>query len=124
MKNVLPILLGLISLILVSCEDNKPTFTRAAIMSEDFVAARMRFPAEVEYDGDRRGSETGTNEYIVYQKFTSKNAYGVKVSYIYKIHMIYKFGDWTDINSWTYDSLIIEDIATGQQYKYYSPDEK
>lgn len=81
MKNVLPILLGLISLILVSCEDNKPTFTRAAIMSEDFVTARMRFPVEVEYDGDRRGSETGTNEYSVYQKFTSKNTYGVKVSY-------------------------------------------
>lgn len=115
--------LSLITLLILSCDDNKPTFIRAAIMSEDFVAPRMRYPAEVEFDGDRRGSEKSNNEYIVYQKFTAKNAFGVKDSYVYKIHMIYKSGDWTDINSWTYDLLTIENVSTGKQYKYYSPND-
>lgn len=35
--------------------------------------------------------------------------------------MIYKSGDWTDVNSWTYDSLVIEEVSTGEQYKYNSP---
>ncbi len=111
----------LASLILYSCEDNKPTFTRAAIMSEEFVSSRMKYPAEVEFDGDRRGAETSSNEYNVFQKFTAKNAFGVKSSYVYKIHMIYKTGDWADINNWTYDELTIEDISTGKQNVYRSP---
>ena len=111
----------LIAVLLTSCEDNKPTFTRAAIISENFVSPRMKYPAEVEFEGDRRGSETSQNEYDVFQKFTAKNAFGVKSSYVYKIHMIYKSGDWTDVNSWTYDSLVIEEISTGEQHKYNSP---
>ena len=118
-------MLMIFSTIFITCDDsNKASFTRAAIISEDFVTPRMRFPAEVEFDGDRRGSETSTNEYDVFQKFTAKNAFGVKVSYVYKIHMIYKSGDWADINNWTYNALIIEDISTGQQFRYSSPEDK
>ena len=90
-------------------------------MSEEFVSSRMKYPAEVEFDGDRRGAETSSNEYNVFQKFTAKNAFGVKSSYVYKIHMIYKTGDWADINNWTYDELTIEDISTGKQNVYRSP---
>lgn len=121
MKKILFLMICLTSLIMYSCDNNKPTFTRAAIMSEDYVKVRMKYPAEVEFEGDRRGSENGTNEYDVFQKFTAKNAFGVKSSYVYKIHMIYKGGDWSDINNWTYDLLTIEDISTGEQSKYLSP---
>lgn len=121
MKKCLFLTTYLVVLFLTACEDNKPTFARAAIISEDFVSPRMKYPAEVEFEGDRRGSETSPNEYDVYQKFTAKNAFGVKSSYVYKIHMVYKSGDWTDVNSWTYDSLIIEEISTGEQHKYNSP---
>lgn len=125
MRKSMFFLLMIISLVSISCDDsNKPSFTRAAIISEEFVAPRMKFPAEVEFDGDRRGSETSANEYDVFQKFTAKNAFGVNVSYIYKIHMIYKSGDWTDKYSWTYNSLIIEDVSSGQQFRYNSPEDK
>lgn len=117
-------MLILLSLVSISCDDsNKSSFTRAAIISEEFVSPRMKFPAEVEYDGDYRGSETSTNEYDVFQKFTAKNSFGVKSSYIYKIHMIYKSGDWSDKNNWTYNSLIIEDVSSGEQFRYSSPEE-
>lgn len=121
MKKCLFFMVCFVTLILTACEDNKPTFTRAAIISEEFVSPRMKYPAEVKFDGDRRGSETSANEYDVFQKFTAKNAFGVKSSYVYKIHMIYKSGDWTDINSWTYNLLVIEDVSTGEQHKYNSP---
>lgn len=125
MRRYFYLILMLFSLVCVSCDDsNKPSFTRAAIISEEFVTTRMKFPSEVDFNGDRRGSETSKNEYDVLQKFTAKNAFGVKVSYVYKIHMIYKSGDWADKNNWTYNSLIIEDVSSGQQFRYNSPEDE
>ena len=123
MKKILFLMVALVAMI--ACDDLKqPSFTKAAIKSESFVSVRMKYPAEVEFDGDYRGCETGPNEYNVLQKFTAKNAFGVKSSYIYKINMLFKGGEWTEQSSWTYDKLIIEDLQTGEQYKFYSPDDK
>lgn len=125
MKRLYFLLFCLLGLFVCSCDDsNKATFTRAAVISEGYVTQRLRFPEEVDFNGDYRGSETSKNEFDVYQKFTAKNAFGVKVSYVYKIHMIYKSGDWSDINNWTYDNLVIEDVSTGEQFRYNSPTDK
>ncbi|MBQ6037320.1 MAG: hypothetical protein IJL37_01455 [Bacteroidaceae bacterium] len=112
-------LLFLGSFTLYSClDDEGGSITRAAIMSEDIVKEKMRYPAEVDFEGDRRGSETSTDTYTVYQKFTAKNGFGVKVSYVYKITMKYKGGDWTERSNWDYSNLVIEDVSTGEQVRY------
>lgn len=117
MKKVLILILLIMSVI--ACEDNKPTVTRAGIMSEDIVRGKMKFPDEVEFDNDYRGKEVSDKEFEVYQKFTAKNAFGVKSSYVYKIQMVYIGGEWTDSKNWSYDKLMIENIGTGQQNVYY-----
>ena len=123
MKKISLWIIFLVCTIMVSCEDNQPDFNKAAIMSEDFVKPRLNFPEEAVFNEDSRGSETSEYEYDVLKKFTSKNAFGVKVSHIYKIHMIYKSEDWTDINNWTYNLLKIENIPTGEHLVFYSPED-
>lgn len=104
--------------VLVSCEDNKPTLIRAGIISEYFVRNKMRYPDEVDFETDYRGDKLSDNKFKVYQKFTAKNAFGVKSTYVYRAVMLYRGeGDWTDRNNWICDDLIIEDVATGEQYR-------
>lgn len=117
MKKVLILILLIMSV--VACEDNKPTVTRAGIMSEDIVRGKMKFPDEVEFDNDYRGKEVSDKEFEVYQKFTAKNAFGVKSSYVYKIQMVYISGEWADSKNWSYDKLTIENVSTGQKSVYY-----
>ncbi|WP_270899598.1 hypothetical protein [Bacteroides xylanisolvens] len=112
------IILVMLVLSCIACEDNKPTLTRAGIVSEDIVKEKMKFPDEVEFNGDYRGSEISENEFDVMQKFTAKNDFGVKSNYVYKIHMVYIQGEWTDKNNWSYSNLIIENSSTGEQHRY------
>lgn len=117
MKKIFILITLIISMI--SCEDNKPTLTRAGIISEEIVKNKMRYPAEVEFDGEYRGKEVAANEFEVYQKFTAKNAFGVRSSYVYKIHMVYISGEWEDAKNWTYIDLTIENTATNERSVYY-----
>ncbi len=116
MKRVLILMVLVMSMI--SCEDNKPTLTRAGIMSDDIVKYKMKYPEEVEFEGGYSGNEVTEREFDVFQKFTAKNAFGVKSSYVYKIRMIYKDGDWADKNNWKYENLIIENMSSGEQNNY------
>lgn len=121
MKNVLFLFFLVFPIIAIANTSDDVNHRRAGIMSEEFVKQRMSNPAEVKFDGDVRGETISSRKFIVYQKFTTKNDYGVKKSYVYKISMIYRGGDWAEIKSWTYDSLIIEDLGSGKQYKFNSP---
>ena len=104
----------------MSCEDNKPTLVRAGIISEHFVKYKMKFPEEVDFETDYRGEQLSECKFKVYQKFTAKNAFGVKSSYVYRAIMLYLGdGDWTDKNNLTCDELIIENVATGEQHRYW-----
>lgn len=122
MKRILFLFFALISFL--SCEDKGATLTRAGIASEDFVKARLKYPAEAEFEGDIRGESVSDSTFLVYQKFNAKNAFGVKSSYVYKVKMVYLGGDWTDRNNWTYSNMIIEDIATGEKSAFLSPEDK
>ena len=103
----------------MSCEDNKPTVVRAGIISEHFVKYKMKYPDEVDFKSDYRGEQLSENKFKVYQKFTAKNGFGVKSSYVYRAIMIYQGnGEWTDKNNWICDDLIIENEATGEQHRY------
>ena len=101
-----------------SCDDNKPTLIRAGIKAEYFVKEKMKYPEEVEFTSEHRGEQLSVNKFKVYQTFTAKNAFGVKSSYVYRAIMVYDGeGDWTDGNNWDCEELIIEDTATGEQYR-------
>ena len=121
MKKCLFLLLMLIS---VNVMGQEASLTRAGIMSEDFVKARLNNPEEVKFEGGYRGKEESPTKFMVYQKGYTKNDFGVKKSFVYKIHMIYKGGEWEEKDNWTYDLLIIEEANTGRQYKFTSPFDK
>lgn len=108
----------------LGCENKSATLTRAGIASEDFVKARLKYPAEAEFERDIRGESVSDSTFVVYQKFNAKNAFGVRSSYVYKVKMIYLGGDWADINNWTYSNLIIEDVGTGEKSIFFSPEDK
>jgi|GEM_PF-1584079 len=101
-----------------TCSD-EDGLTHAEIESEYFIKPLMKYPEEVNFKGDRRGHKTDENSYLVFEKFTAKNAIGVKTEYVYKIDMHYNGGDWTDNNNWEYNTAIIEDTSTGEQHTYY-----
>ena len=122
MKKIFFLFVALLSF--VACQDEGATLNRAGIISENFVKDRLKFPAEVEFNKDIRGQELSDTTFIVYQKFNAKNAFGVKVSYVYKAKMVFLGGDWADINNWSYNQLIIENVSTGEQSVFYSPNDK
>ncbi len=96
--------------------DESANLTRAGIISETFVKQALTNSEEVDFKGDVRGEDMGLGKFLVYQQFTTKNDFGVKKLYVYKILMNYISGDWSDAQNWKYESLLIEDVATGKQF--------
>lgn len=117
----LMMMLFMVPSMIIANSDEGVNHRRAGIMSEEFVKQRMANPKETKFEGNVKGETVSSSKFIVYQKFTTKNDYGVIKSYVYKVSMIYRGGDWTELKNWTYDYLIIEDLGTGKQYKYNSP---
>lgn len=83
---------------------------RAAIIAQDII--KSEFNSDCDFDDiDIRGEETSVpNRFKVYQKFSADGQ-----EYVYKIFIQYKGGDWSDINNWSYGTLTIENVATGEQ---------
>lgn len=115
---ILPFFIGAC---MIANSDEGANHRRAGIMSEEFVKQRVTNPKEVKFEGNVKGEGISSSKFIVYQKFTTKNDYGVIKSYVYKVSMVYRGDDWAELKNWTYDSLIIEELSTGKQYKYSSP---
>lgn len=91
-------------------EDTGANLNRAAFIAQDII--KSRFNPNCDFDDmDIRGEETPVDDrYKVYQKFSVDGQ-----DYIYKIFIQYKGGDWTDVKNWSYGTLIIEDVLTGEQ---------
>lgn len=118
MKKLL-LFIGLIAL-LGGCGLSGDMGTEASVMSEDFVKAKLNYPATADFERDNvwePKNEEGT-EGVIMKKFTASNAFGVPIQYIYKIYMIYLGDEWTDINNWTYKYMIIEEIPSGKQMRF------
>ena len=94
------------------------TVREAGIICEDFVRPLMKYPKEVEFEDNAKGELVKDNLFKVLQKFTAKNAFGVKSEYVYKIFIAYTGGDWTEKNNWVYQQIIIENVSTGEQNIY------
>ncbi|HBB00737.1 MAG: hypothetical protein A2W86_11835 [Bacteroidetes bacterium GWD2_45_23] len=88
---------------------------KCAIISEDFVKSKLKFPLESKIKTSTHVHEVEGDQAIVINKFTTKNAFGVTSEYVYKIWMNFNGGDWKDIKNWSYSKLIIENTATGEK---------
>lgn len=120
MKKTFFIYLSLIaSILFASCGGYEgASISRAGIMSEDYVEEKLMYPEEVVFSDDIRGEDLGNNKFKVLRKFTAKNTFGVKCSYVYKAIMVYSGnGEWVEPSNWTCTELVIEDVATGKQYR-------
>lgn len=92
----------------------------ATTVSEELVKQRMHDFTDLKFDGYARGKSIKNFKFIVYQKFTAKDASGVRRPYFYKAAMIYRGGDWEELENWSYDYLVIKDLERGEQHKYSS----
>lgn len=105
----------------VSCDDNEPTLIRAGIQAFDYVKEQMIYPEETETTSQILGEQLSAKKFKVIQRFTAKNAFGVKTSYVYLAIMLY-VGDgeseWTNDSNWECESLVIENEATGEQHRF------
>lgn len=88
---------------------------KCAIISEDFVKSKLKFPLESEIRTSAHVHEVEGNQAIIINKFTTKNAFGVTSEYVYKIWMNFNGGEWEDVENWSYSKLIIENAATGEK---------
>lgn len=93
-----------------SSSDEGANLNRAAIIAQDII--KSEFNSNCDFDDmDVRGEETDVaDRFKVYQKFSVDGQ-----DYVYKIFIQYKGGDWSDKNNWTYGTLTIENVLTGEQ---------
>lgn len=82
--------------------------SKCSIISQDFVKSKLKYPEECDFENMSYQHKRENNYAIILNKFTSKNGYGVKISYVYKIWLQFNGGEWNDINNWSYNQLIIE----------------
>lgn len=71
------------------------------IISKDFIKQDLTNPDEADFalfDCSTDKNSNGT--YTILRKVITKNVYGVKKSYIYKLTIGYKGGNWVDISNW------------------------
>lgn len=93
-----------------SSSDEGANLNRAAIIAQDII--KSEFNPNCDFDDmDIRGEETFVeNRFKVFQKFSADGQ-----DYVYKIFIQYNGGDWSDKNNWSYGTLTIENVLTGEQ---------
>lgn len=90
--------------------------SKSYVISKDFVKKCVLYPSETKFI-EPYGyvhEKTGQNECTVLGKFITKNTYGVKIEYVYKIWLTHNGDEWEDINNWQCPKLKIESVSTGE----------
>lgn len=90
---------------------------RCAVISEDFVKQKVKYPDETNFTTSSYVHELDNGIPVILNRFTTKNAFGVTITCTYKIWLNFKGGDWSDINNWSYYKLIIEG-SDGSKMEY------
>jgi len=87
-------------------------YRKASIIAQDIVQDKMGKCdfEKLNYVGETTMVE---NRFKILQKFTYKGE-----SYVYRIYIQYKGGEWTNRNNWNYGELTIENSSTGEQVRY------
>lgn len=80
------------------------------VVAEHFIKQRLNYPAEAKFEGSTTKHEyLGGNRCTVLGKFETKNAFGVRSEYVYKIWLKYNGGEWSDFSNWENEKLKIEE---------------
>lgn len=112
----------IIGVILFSCNSfKKVTDIEACVIAQTFVKEKLPYPDTAEFDSIDCAWEPivgSENRGMLTQKFTTDDASGIKIEYIYTIEMSYTGGKIIDKNNWIYTSLRIKDINGGEQFTY------
>lgn len=97
----------LFCLIIISCGSSEPN---PCIMSEDFIKKDLKYPDEAEFSSFDCSSETNSDgTYTILRKISTKNAFGIQSSYIFKVNLSFNGGNPVDSNNWTLLSIQSEE---------------
>ncbi|MDR3140893.1 MAG: hypothetical protein LBU37_04100 [Tannerellaceae bacterium] len=94
----------------IIAQDYASERSKSCVIAENFVKRNLKYPKEASFS-----LLTTIHESIDYRKctvlgkVTTKNAYGVKIEYIYKVWLEYLGGDWSDINNWKQLKIVFEE---------------
>lgn len=87
--------------LLLGCSDNEITDSKCFVVAQDFVKERLSHPLEADFQSDFIFEVESDHNYIVLGKVSTKNAFGVKSEYAYKIWLRYLGGEWTSPTAWS-----------------------
>lgn len=119
MKKILLVLLTLvISINVFPQAESYKDKNICSIKAEHFVKQKLSYPKEAKFNRKIVHETDGYGSATVLGKVNTKNAYGVKIEYVYKIWLTHNGKEWTDNNNWEMKKLIIEDSSTKQQYVF------
>lgn len=72
------------------------------IISEDFIKQDLRHPSTADFSMfDCSTDKNSDGTYTILRKVAAKNSLGVESSFIYKVTLGFKGGNWVDMNNWT-----------------------
>jgi hypothetical protein len=72
------------------------------IISEDFIKQDLRHPSTADFSMfDCSTDKNSDGTYTILRKVAAKNSLGVESSFIYKVTLGFKGGNWVDMSNWT-----------------------
>lgn len=73
----------------------------ACSASEDFIKQDLRNPDTAEFSSlDCSVDNNDDGSYTVLRKISAKNSFGVQSSYVYKVTLGFKGGNWVEKSNW------------------------
>lgn len=71
------------------------------VISEDFIKQDLRHPDTADFSMfDCSTEKNSDGSFTILRKVSAENAFGVKSSFIYKVKLGFKGGEWTDTSNW------------------------
>lgn len=75
--------------------------SKPCIISKDFIKQDLYYPDEAEFSSFDCSTEINSDgSYTILRKVSSQNGYGITKTFIYKITIGFKGGNWVDNNNW------------------------
>ena len=90
---------------------NSDTDANPCIISEDFIKQDLRHPSTASFSSlDCSTDKNSDGTYTILRKVSAKNSFGIESSFIYKLRLGFKGGNWVDMNNWTLINLQSEEV--------------
>ena len=99
-------LLLLLTFMIISCS-SEPS---PCVISEDFIKKDLRYPDTAVFSAFDCSTENNSDgSYTILRKVSAQNAFGVQSSFVYKLQLRFKGGDWTETSNWDLISIRSEE---------------